>query len=152
MRRRRRGFTLLEALMACGILLAVVVSVTTAITAGQQQSYEAQQRIVGTLAAEELLGRLIIKEYDALPAFHGYTENVGGTLDMNGQPMPELFDTVGRDVQVVDALCELEGVDVKVRGREVSVRAFDSTGRTLAEVETFVPEPAEQSQPEGGGN
>src|SRR6185436_18683302 len=34
MRAQRRGFTLLEALMAAGILLVVVVSVSSAITAG----------------------------------------------------------------------------------------------------------------------
>jgi hypothetical protein len=33
-----RAFTLLESLMAAGILLAVVVSATTAITAGQQHA------------------------------------------------------------------------------------------------------------------
>ena len=54
-RRSRRGFTLMESLMASGILLVIVVAVTSAITAGQQHAYEAHLRIAASLAAEELL-------------------------------------------------------------------------------------------------
>ncbi len=133
--------------MASGILLAVVVSVTAAITAGQQNSYEAQQRIAGALAAEELLGRLIVAEYSTLPTYHGQTENVGAMLDMNAQPMPELYGAIGRVVTVTTVLQNLSSMNVKVRGREVAVQTFDGNGRTLAEVRTFVPEPAAQSQP-----
>jgi len=143
----RRGFTLLEALMASGILLAVVVSVTAAITAGQQHAWEAQQRIAATLAVEELLGRIVISEYDTLPGYDGFTEAVGAMVDMDNQPMPEVFDSIGRDVTVITTMQEMEDLGVRVRGREIQVRAFDSSGRTLAEITTFVPEPAEQSQP-----
>ena len=54
----RRAFTLLEALMAAGILFAVVVGVTSAVTAGQLHAFEARQRIAASLAAEELIGRI----------------------------------------------------------------------------------------------
>lgn len=143
----RRGLTLMEALMASGILLMVVVAVTSAITAGQQQSYEAQQRIAASLAVDDLTGRLAIADYSTLPTFHNYTEAVGGMLDMNGQPMPELFATIGRKVTVKTSLRELNDINVKVRGRDVRVQAFDKTGRVLADVSTFVPEPAEDSVP-----
>jgi hypothetical protein len=133
--------------MASGILLMVVVAVTSAISAGQQQAYEAQQRIAATLAAEELSGRIVIGDYDALPSFHNHTENVGAMVDMNGQPMPELFSALGRKVTVQTGLKTFDDIDVKVRGREVKVTAYDKTGRVLAELVTFVPEPAEDSVP-----
>ena len=128
--------------MASGILLMVVVSVTSAITAGQQHSYEAQQRIAGSLAAEELIGRLVIADYNTLPAFNGLIESTGAMLDMFGQPMPELYDAIGREVTVITTLTTLTSLGIKIRGRDITVRTFDSSGRTLAEVQTFVPEPA----------
>lgn len=145
--RVRRGLTLMESLMASGILLMVVVAVTSAISAGQQHSYEAQQRIAASLAVDDLTGRLAIATYSTLPTYHNYTEAVGAMLDMNAQPMPELFAAIGRSVTVKTGLKELNDINVKVRGREVRVKAFDKTGRILADVVTFIPEPAEDSIP-----
>src|SRR5262245_1838221 len=71
----RRAFTLVEALMATGLLLVVVVAVSTAITAGQQQAYEAHQRIAASLAAEELMGRIAADDYASLLTWNGHTEN-----------------------------------------------------------------------------
>ena len=139
--RLARGFTLLEALMAAGILLAVVVSATSAITAGQQHAYEAQQRIAACLAGEELMGRLLTVEYNALPGWNGYTEAAGTMTDMSGAPTPESFAAIGRDVQVSTALRTVPDVDVRVRGRVVHVRAFSAQGRVLAELDRFIPEP-----------
>jgi hypothetical protein len=138
---RRRGFTLIEALMATGILLGIVVSVTSAITAGQQNAYEAHERIAGALAAEELMGRLVTVDYATLPSWHGYSEPVGTMTDMNGQPMPDSMGMVGRDVQVATSLKEIGDLAIRVRGRTVVVRAFNNDARILAEISRFVPEP-----------
>ena len=140
-RRFQRGFTLLESLMATGILLAVVVSVSSAITAGQQNAYEAQQRIAGTLAAEELLGRLITLPYDQLPAWHGHSEAVGAMTDMAGEPLPGSMVMVGRGVRVTTTLQSLGAVGVRVQGRLVQVVSVNAEGRVLAELRRFVPEP-----------
>jgi hypothetical protein len=137
----RRAFTLLEALMASGILLGIVVAVTSAITAGQQHAYEAHRRIAATLATEELMGRLITIPYDDLTGWNGHTEAVGAMTDMTGQPMPESFEMVGRSVQVATSLENFEDLGVIVRGRTVQVRAFGSEGRTLAQLTRFIPEP-----------
>jgi hypothetical protein len=131
----------MEALMAAGILLAVVVSVTSAITAGQQHALEAHQRIAGSLAGEELMGRLITVAYDDLPSWNGYTELVGAMTDMTGAPMPASFGQIGRDVQVATSLQSVPGPDIRIRGRTVTVRAFSADGRILAEFIRFIPEP-----------
>jgi hypothetical protein len=140
--RRSRGFTLIEALMATGILLGIVVTVTSAITAGQQNAFEAQERIAGTLAAEELMGRLITVDYSLLPTWSGYTEAVGSMTDMHANPMPESFGMIGRDVQVTTALKTIGELGVRVRGRTIRVRAFNNDARVLADLTRFVSEPS----------
>jgi hypothetical protein len=133
---------LLEALMACGILLAVVVSVTAAISAGQQHSYEAHQKIAAALAAEELLGRVVSEDYSNLSHWNGHTETVGHMTDMKGQTMSGTFGMIGRQVSVTTSLITLNTtLDVKVRGTTVRVSAFNAEGRTLADVSRFVTEP-----------
>ena len=127
--------------MAAGILLIIVVAVTSAITSGQQHAYEAHQNIAAALAAEELMGRLTIEDYDKLSSWNGFTEAVGAMTDMNGQAFPESFDMVGRQVQVTTSLQRIGGLGIDVRGRDVSIRAFDADGRILVELARFIPEP-----------
>lgn len=145
--RARRGFTLMESLMAASILLAVVLSVTTVITAGQQHAFEAHTRIAGTLAAEELIGRLTAENYDALPTWNGYNEPIGTMVDGSGAPFPASFAMIGRDVTVTTLVLEIASPSVNVRGRNVKVRSFNSAGRILAELNRFIPEPPEDSIP-----
>jgi hypothetical protein len=132
----------MESLMAAGILLVIVVAVTSAITAGQQNAFEAHQRIAATLAAEELMGRLGTEPWDNLSGWNGYTEPVGTMTDIGGQPMPLSFNMVGRQAEVTTTLKTLSGLGVNIRGRTVVIRAFDADGRILASVTRFVPEPA----------
>lgn len=127
--------------MATGLLLMVVVSVTSAITAGQQHAYEAHQKIAASLVAEELMGRVAADDYDQLLTWNGHTEAVGDMTDMAGSPMPSALQMVGRDVRVTIGLQTISGMDVRVRGATVTVRAFNGEGRTLASISRFVPEP-----------
>ena len=137
----RRGFTLLEALMAAGLLLVVVVAVISAITAGQQNAYEAHQRIAGALAAEELMGRVAAEDYSHLSNWDGHVEAVGALTDMGGQAMPITMQMVGRDVRVTLGMETIAGLNVRVRGKTVTVRAFNKQGRILANISRFIPEP-----------
>lgn len=127
--------------MAAGILLVVLVSVTSAITAGQQSAYEAHQRIAASLAAEELMSRLTAEPYDKLPEWNGHTEAVGAMTDVDGNLLSVSLAMIGRDVQVRTALRTVPGPDVRIRGREVRVRAFNDHGRILADLTRFTPEP-----------
>ena len=139
--RMHRAFTLIEALMASAILLTIVVTVTNAISAGQQHSYEAQLRIVGTLAADELLGRIASDDYAALPTWNGYIEAAGAMTDMAGGPLPESFAMVGRKSLVASTMVNIASLDVRVRGYTITVKSFDAKGRVLSEVSRFIPEP-----------
>ncbi|MHC4947249.1 MAG: hypothetical protein ACYTG1_03170 [Planctomycetota bacterium] len=128
--------------MATGILLVVVTAVSSAVVAGQQHAFEARQRIAGTLAAEELMGRLGTVDYADLPAWHGFTEMPGTMTDSTGLPYPESFDAVGRLVTVTASWAPITSFSFRVLGREVRVRSVDRGGRTLADITRFVPEPA----------
>ncbi|MCH6550731.1 MAG: prepilin-type N-terminal cleavage/methylation domain-containing protein [Planctomycetes bacterium] len=140
-RRPPAGFTLVEVMMAVSILLVVVVSVTAAVTAGQQHAFEAHQRIGGTLAAEALLARLLREDYDALGAFDGYTEPVGAMSDAAGDSLPGTFRMVGRSVRVTTTMQTIDSLGVNVRGRTIHVEAFNAKNRILAEITMFFPEP-----------
>ena len=122
--------------MASAILSAAVLAVTWAITAGQQHAYEAQQRIAATLAAEQLIGEILRDDYGQLKA------NWHGAIDMPGS-LPDPFEMIGRTAMVSDPIIEtLPLPNVDVRGRTVTVQAFDPRWRTLAEIAHFVPEPS----------
>ena len=127
--------------MASGILLTIVVTVTSAISAGQQHSYEAQTRIVGTLAADELLGRITSDDYDQIAGWNGHKEEVGSMTDMAGVKLPDSFAAVGRKAEVATSMVDVANLNVRVRGYSVTVRSFDTHGRILGEVSRFVPEP-----------
>ncbi len=137
----RRAFTLLEALMAAGILFAVVVGVTSAVTAGQLHALEARQKIAASLAAEELIGRIITDDYADLPTWNGFNEPAGTLTDGADNPMPKTFAAIGREVEVVSRMETISSLGVAVRGRQVVVRAFNGHGRTLAQITYFIAEP-----------
>lgn len=129
--------------MASGILFAVVVSVTMAMTSGQQHAREAQQRIAGTLAAEELMGRVAMTDYtDLNSTWSGSTESPGDMVDGDGEPFPAQFDGVGREISMTSEQNVLTGyLGIRLRGRLVTVRAFDENNRTLAKLERLFVRP-----------
>ena len=128
--------------MAAGILFAVVVGVTSAVTAGQLHALEARQRIAASLAVEELIGRIINDDYADLPTWNGFNEPAGTLTDSADNPMPETFAAIGREVEVVSRMETITDLGIKVRGRQVVVRAFNGNDRTLARITYFIAEPA----------
>lgn len=136
----QRGFTLLESMLAASLLFVITVAVLSAITAGQQHAYEAHVRIAGTLAAEELMGRLSAEEYSVLAKWDNHSESVGNMVDAEGDPLPSMFVMLGRRVDITTTLVTLPN-GVKVRGRNVTVECFDRDNRVVATVQQFIPEP-----------
>jgi hypothetical protein len=127
-------------MLAASLLFVIVVAVLSAITAGQQHAYESHLRIAGTIAAEDLMGRLASLDYAALPGWNGTEQNVGSMTDADGAAMPAMFNMIGRRVSV-STVTETLPNGIKLRGRLVAVAAFDRDNRTVATVQQFVPEP-----------
>ncbi|MCA9295754.1 MAG: hypothetical protein KC983_04540 [Phycisphaerales bacterium] len=131
--------------MAAGILLGIIVAITSAITAGQQHTLEAHTRIAGALASEEMLSRLVAVDYDDLLAWNGYTESVGSMTDVHGAAMPDVFNLIGRSVTVTTEMKTITELGVKIRGRMIQVQSFDQNGQILSEINHFVPEHADDA-------
>ena len=127
--------------MASAILLVAVLAVTTAVTAAQQSAAEAQQRVAASLAAHDLMGRLITTPYDDLADWDGFREEVGTLHDMKGAPAPPCFGGIGRSVTVTSEMHTIDDLGVRVLGSTVCVVVFDAADRALAELCTFVTEP-----------
>ncbi len=149
MRQRGGGFTLAEVLLASAILAVMVTAVTSAIVAGQAQSYDALHEERAMALGEALLEEVLSRPYhdpggentfgpdggedaadrstfDAVDDFHGYAEAAGGVNDPAGVMYPDLYQRFGRSVQVA--------------ADTVSVPAFGTTQNVLA-VTVTVAEP-----------
>ena len=127
--------------MAAGLLLTIVVAVTGAVSAGQQNARAAHERIAGTLAAEELMSHLTTEPWANLAGWDGYREEAGAMADETGAAFPDAFHMIGREVEINTALQSIGALKINVRGRSVTVRAFNLDGVTLVELTRFIPEP-----------
>ena len=127
-RRLRRGFTLMESLMASAMLFAGVLAVITAIMGGQKMAFEAQRRMEAALIAEELMGEISTMDYDDLAFVPAW------------KPAGPFYAVTEKDILDED----LPGLGVRVRGTRMHVRivpGIAEIGVTLAEAKLYIPEP-----------
>ena len=118
----------MESLIASAILFAGVLAVISAIMAGQRKAFEAEQQVMATLAAEELMGAIIADEYVNLAA------NWGG-LKAAGE-----FQAI---VSILPAEEDLSSLGVLVDGKNVEVKVFPgmTDTRIIVELNHFIPGP-----------
>jgi hypothetical protein len=128
-------------MIAVGILTFAVASITSAIVAGQQQSLNAREKIVGSIAAESLLSQITQVPWDTIDSWHGYMEDVGTITDPTGVAMNGDWNRIGRKVTVIADEVQVAPLEVFIVGRTISVSSFTNDGRTLTTIERFVPEP-----------
>lgn len=150
----RRGLTLLESMIAAAILLVAVIAVSSAMTAGQHHAYEAQLRISGAIAAEDLMGRLNAVAYsDLVTNWDGFEETPGDTQTQQSEDFPSAFNRIGRRVVIIDGIMHtLPGLNVKIHGLTVQVMAFDDRGETLVTLSRFIPQPQHVTVPGAGSD
>lgn len=136
------GYTLLEALFASTILSMVVLAVVSAMSASHMQSFEGQKSILSAIAADNLLSEVITLDYEDIRARDGQREEIGELVTVDGVAYPSPFWALGREMTVEEEIRLVEDLSVEITGLRVEVRVFDEA-RTLAQIETFVPEPVE---------
>ena len=126
--RGRRAFTLMESLIASAILFAGVLAVISAIMAGQRKAFEAEQQVMATLAAEELMGKIATSDYDEL-----------GSLWGGLKPAGDFYAVVA--IETVDE--DLSDLGVVVNGKIVNIGVIPSTTdwRIIVELNHFIPAP-----------
>ena len=137
----RRGFTLLESLIAMVILTATVLAVGSAISASSQQSIEGQKQILAAMAADDLLSELSAIPYGELKTYDGLDQGIGLMQTLGLTPYPDTYWLIGRAVSVVETDIATGDLGVVVRGMLVTVSVYDEN-RTLSQIQTFIPEPA----------
>ena len=139
--RRRRGFTLLESMIAMVILAATVLAVASAINASSQQSIEGQKQILAAMAADDLLAELSAVPYAQLSTHDGLDQGIGLMETLTSFPYPDTYWLIGRSVIVTETMMSTGALGVDVRGMLITVSAYDEN-RTLSQIQTFIPEPA----------
>lgn len=132
------GFSLVESLIAISILALVFTAIASAIGAGSASAGEARQRVVATLAADELLAEVLASEWDDLQAWHGYEEEPGESLALDGAS-EDARRSIVRSVRIIDETLRLEPAGVEIDGRHVHVTVNDLKGRLLVRLDRFVP-------------
>jgi hypothetical protein len=117
----------MESLIASAILFAGVLAVISAITSGQKKAFEAEQQVVATLAAEELMGQIVNTDYG----------------DLGGLPMFQAIDDKYALITVMPSVHEPPDLDVRVHGTTVRIQMIPSLSdlRPLVELSLFIPEP-----------
>lgn len=139
--RRRRGFTLLESLVATALIGVIVIAVISSVSTAQTLAFEGQKMILASMAADDLMLELVTLPYNDLKLKNNLSQAPGAMTSLDGQVYPSTFWAIGRSVQVVQEDITEPSLGVMVRGLRVTVRASDEF-RILATLETFVPEPA----------
>lgn len=131
--RRGRGFSLVEALVALGILSLVFTAVASAINAGTATSEETRIRVAATLGADELLAEVMSEDWSDLGAWDGHEEPADG-------------DDGTRFTRRVAVAFEdriLEPSGIVVSGCTVTIEVRGADQRLLAELARFLAAPAE---------
>jgi len=138
---RKRGFTLIEALVASTLLGMIVLAVISAVSASQRLSFEGQKQLLGVMAADDFLAELVTLPYDDLKLKHGLVQPTGELKTLDGHPYPHVNWPISRRVVVQEQTITEPALQIQIKGLRVAVTASDEM-RDLAMLETFVPEPA----------
>ena len=106
----KTGFTLLESLMAVGLLAVSITAITMPFTIAAQIELEDAQRTVATALAREMMEEILSldfydpngasapgpefgestrRDFDNMDDYHGYTEADGEILSMDGTAMDD---------------------------------------------------------------
>ncbi len=144
---RRRGFTLLEALVASVILGASVIAVVSAMSTAQKLAFEGQKRVLGAMAANDLLIELSTLEYSVLRTHTPITQAVGSMQSVDGTKYPESFWAVGRGAIFEETKFTDSKSGAVIRGVKVVVTCSDED-KSLCMIEAFFAEPGAGA---GGG-
>lgn len=140
-RGRRRGFTLMEALLASTVLATLVLAVAAGMGASQKVAFEGQKRMLASIAANDLMSELSTVSYQELFSYNGLSQPVGSMETLDGAGYPQTFWSLGREVSVEHTTMADDDLDVPVPGAMVTVRVLDATA-VVAEVSLFVSDPS----------
>ena len=164
------GFTLYGALAATAVLAVATLAVSHAVLAGHTHARHAEQEILASNLAEDLIEEVLQLPYadpDAPPGteglgpepgenrrdrfdnvddYHGFSEAAGSLTNANGEAYPDRYQPLARTVTAQYQSLQLTGGGTPVQGVTVTVTVSDSGGE-LATLTRFVPAPTADPGP-----
>lgn len=135
--RSRRGLTLIESVIAAAILSLSITAVFGALSAGTAHVEAGADDLAATVAAEDLMSRLLASTDRDPTAWNGHREEAGDLVDGDGVPLLGGIERVGRAVEVVPARRRL-GDGPAIDGWTIHIRTFDAGGRDLGTLTRWV--------------
>ena len=139
---RRRGFSLVESLIATTVLGVITLALASAMAAAQKMSFEGQKRMLAAIAASDLVAEYTTLPYEQLAIHHGRTESVGEMATLDGHLYPDAFWTLGRTTTIAPETIWQETLEISIDGTMITVTVVDSEA-DLAVMQLFIPEPGE---------
>ncbi|MAJ47755.1 MAG: hypothetical protein CBC35_10900 [Planctomycetes bacterium TMED75] len=139
-RRSRRGFSLIESVLALSILAITFTAIASAIGAGSSSAMEERDQVTATLATEELLAEILAEEWDQLSSWNGFEEAPGESFAPDGGRYPSR-SRIWRSAVVLEHTLQIEPAGKQLEGRIVRITTRNTDGRVLVAVDRFVPRP-----------
>lgn len=158
----RRAFTAFEALLATTILALVSIAVSSALTAGRQESRAAQNSVYGAQLARAMMDEILrfvpsnssktvdSNEYfrrnggtsmNNLGAYNGYTDGVGTSItsivDIAGNAYPAAYQNFTRTVTISATTLQPNGWALSDPGSLITITVTQN-GQTVATLQRYI--------------
>jgi len=162
--RDRRGFTLMEALLATVVLAFVVAALSQAIVVGQMQTYDAMHSGRAVALAEAMMEEVLVlpyddpggdvtigpdagettrQDFDDIDDYHGFAEAADAITDAEGNPYDDLYQGFTRSVTVTADDVDVAAFGATQPGLTITVTVQEGDDGRQWTVTRFVPEPSE---------
>ncbi len=119
-----------------------ITAVYSALAAGTVHAVDAVDDLAATMAAEDLMNRILADDPARIESWDGHEESAGALVDADGAALAGGIARVGRRANV-DRLVRRLGDGPRIPGWTVRVDALDANGRTLGSLERWIPAIAE---------
>ena len=126
--------------MASVILGASVMAVISAMSTAQNLALEGQRRVLGAMAANDLMIELATLAYSELRSKQAMNEAPGELTTLDGSKYPGSYWSVGRTATFVEDTVTDAKSGAVIKGVKVTITAVDEASE-LCSVEAFFPEP-----------
>ncbi len=136
----RRGLTLIESIVASAILAVAITAVFSAVASGRAHAEVAADELATTVAAEDLLARVLRSDPDRIDDWDGHEEIPGALVDAEGIMLAPAMQRVGRRVRIERRDREIFE-KIRIPGRTIVVEVIDDRGRTTGSISRWIPDP-----------
>ena len=119
----------------------------SALAAGRQHSNVARLSMSAGLAVEMLMARVTATAHTTdgwmqLPGWQGYRELPGAIEAGSGILLSDDYQGLELSVDLAESRHDIPSLSVRIDGQDVYVTARNDSGKTLAQIVRFLPEPA----------